>query len=122
MFKVLSIKTALSVQVFWLDEDKFQLVYYTRVELCLSLLLNIIEQAHPDKLLAEKLHLKWPAIYKDSNHKPEMAIAITPFQAMCGFRPIEEIKSKRAVIDRTVSSVHHKQYNSRLSYFVLYCN
>jgi mannose-6-phosphate isomerase len=29
-------------------------------------------------------------MYKDPNHKPEMAIALTEFQAMCGFRPIAE--------------------------------
>ena len=62
MFKVLSINTALSIQ------------------------------AHPDKALAQELHAKYPNIYKDPNHKPEMAIALTPFEAMSGFRPIEEIK------------------------------
>ena len=72
-------------------------MYFTRPESRVNNLVDVIIQAHPDKQLAEKLHLKWPAIYKDSNHKPEMAIAITPFQAMCGFRPIEEIKSKRAL-------------------------
>ncbi|MCY4328522.1 MAG: mannose-6-phosphate isomerase, class I [Endozoicomonadaceae bacterium] len=30
--------------------------------------------------------------YKDANHKPEMIYAVTPFKAMCGFRPIHEIK------------------------------
>jgi len=30
-------------------------------------------------------------VYKDDNHKPEMAVAITPFEAMCGFRSIDEI-------------------------------
>lgn len=27
----------------------------------------------------------------DPNHKPEMALAITPFEALCGFRPLSEI-------------------------------
>lgn len=27
----------------------------------------------------------------DDNHKPEMTIAITPFEGMCGFRPLAEI-------------------------------
>lgn len=27
----------------------------------------------------------------DDNHKPEMAIAITPFEGLCGFRPLKEI-------------------------------
>ena len=63
LFKVLSIQTALSIQ------------------------------AHPDKVLAHDLHARYPDVYKDSNHKPEMAIALTPFEAMCGFRPVSEIKS-----------------------------
>jgi len=28
--------------------------------------------------------------YKDSNHKPELLCALTPFSALCGFRKIEE--------------------------------
>lgn len=61
LLKVLSIRKALSVQV------------------------------HPDKVEAEKLHEKFPDVYKDPNHKPELAIALTDFQALCGFRPYEEI-------------------------------
>lgn len=82
LFKVLSIEKALSIQ------------------------------SHPDKKTAEALHAAQPDIYKgmarpsyhdsqgcltnaviDSNHKPEMALAITPFQALCGFRPLPEIAS-----------------------------
>ena len=48
-------------------------------------------QAHPNKKLAEKLHAKDPKNYPDDNHKPEMAIAITPFEGLCGFRPLKEI-------------------------------
>jgi len=48
-------------------------------------------QAHPDKALARQLHKERPNVYKDDNHKPEMALALTNFQAMCGFRPYEEI-------------------------------
>lgn len=44
-------------------------------------------QAHPDKTLAEVLHKKQPDIYKDANHKPEMAIALTTFEALYGFLP-----------------------------------
>uniref|UniRef100_A0A182SBB7 mannose-6-phosphate isomerase n=1 Tax=Anopheles maculatus TaxID=74869 RepID=A0A182SBB7_9DIPT len=61
LLKVLSIRKALSVQV------------------------------HPDKVEAEKLHRQFPDIYKDPNHKPELAIALTDFQALCGFRPYAEI-------------------------------
>lgn len=48
-------------------------------------------QAHPNKTLAEQLHAKDPKNYPDDNHKPEMAIAITPFEGLCGFRPLQEI-------------------------------
>lgn len=48
-------------------------------------------QAHPDKDGAERLHAENPGAYGDANHKPEMAIALTPFEAMCGFRRLEEV-------------------------------
>jgi mannose-6-phosphate isomerase len=48
-------------------------------------------QAHPDKQLAEELHLVYPDIYGDSNHKPEMMIALGDFELLYGFRPISEI-------------------------------
>ncbi|KAK4039871.1 mannose-6-phosphate isomerase [Parachaetomium inaequale] len=48
-------------------------------------------QAHPNKKLAEQLHARDPKNYPDDNHKPEMAIAITPFEGFCGFRPLDEI-------------------------------
>ncbi|KAK3369838.1 mannose-6-phosphate isomerase [Podospora didyma] len=48
-------------------------------------------QAHPNKKLAEQLHTRDPKNYPDDNHKPEMAIAITPFEGLCGFRPLNEI-------------------------------
>ncbi|QRV87230.1 mannose-6-phosphate isomerase [Ceratobasidium sp. AG-Ba] len=55
-------------------------------------------QAHPNKKLAEKLHKERPdriipADHHtiDDNHKPEMAIAITPFSGFCNFRPLNEI-------------------------------
>lgn len=48
-------------------------------------------QAHPDKNLAEILHKKDAKNYPDSNHKPELAIALTDFQVLCDFRPVSEI-------------------------------
>ncbi|KAJ6222501.1 hypothetical protein RDWZM_001046 [Blomia tropicalis] len=62
LFKVLSVRTALSIQ------------------------------AHPNKALAEKLHHDDPFHYPDANHKPELAIALTEFEAFCGFRPYAEIE------------------------------
>lgn len=41
--------------------------------------------------LAARLHAQFPEHYPDDNHKPEMAIALTRFQGLCGFRPVEEI-------------------------------
>ncbi|MCJ1374483.1 Mannose-6-phosphate isomerase [Loxospora ochrophaea] len=61
LFKVLSIRKALSIQ------------------------------AHPNKKLAEKLHARDSKNYPDDNHKPEMTIAVTPFDGLCGFRPLAEI-------------------------------
>jgi mannose-6-phosphate isomerase len=48
-------------------------------------------QAHPNKRLAEQLHARDSKNYPDDNHKPEMTIAITPFDGLCGFRPLAEI-------------------------------
>lgn len=48
-------------------------------------------QAHPNKKLAEQLHARDPKNYPDDNHKPEMAIALTQFEGLCGFRPPSEI-------------------------------
>ena len=47
LFKVLSIRKALSIQ------------------------------SHPDKILARELHERFPSVYKDSNHKPEMVCDLT---------------------------------------------
>ncbi|GMP30958.1 hypothetical protein CsSME_00005379 [Camellia sinensis var. sinensis] len=47
-------------------------------------------QAHPDKELAGILHKARPDVFKDGNHKPEMALALTEFEALCGFISLEE--------------------------------
>uniref|UniRef100_A0ACD5TQT8 Uncharacterized protein n=1 Tax=Avena sativa TaxID=4498 RepID=A0ACD5TQT8_AVESA len=64
--------------------------------LCLPRVLSVAKplsiQAHPDKSLAKELHDQRPADYKDANHKPEMAIAVTEFRALFGFAGIEELK------------------------------
>ncbi|KAK7316186.1 hypothetical protein VNO77_35001 [Canavalia gladiata] len=49
-------------------------------------------QAHPDKELAKILHKLHPDVYKDGNHKPEMALAVTDFEALCGFVTLQELK------------------------------
>lgn len=48
-------------------------------------------QAHPDKELAKELHAKDPHNYRDPNHKPEMTIALSRFEALSGFRPLDKL-------------------------------
>jgi len=66
---------------------------------CLPFLFKVLSvnkalsiQAHPDKKLAEVLHAQRPDLYKDDNHKPEMIIALTDFEALCDFRPFSVIR------------------------------
>ena len=55
-------------------------------------------QAHPDKTLAAQLHADRPNVYKDANHKPEMTLAVTEFEALCGFVAGDELAANlRAV-------------------------
>nr|BBN79882.1 mannose-6-phosphate isomerase [Hyaloperonospora arabidopsidis] len=88
LFKVLSVRKALSIQ------------------------------AHPDVKLAAKLHAKFPEMYKDANHKPEMIIAITRFEALCQFRDIHEIVTHvetvpefRALVDPEITQQLREQRN-----------
>lgn len=43
------------------------------------------------KVEAEHLFRTSPDLYKDPNHKPELAIALTPFLTLCGFRPHHDL-------------------------------
>ena len=49
-------------------------------------------QAHPDAEYAKQAYARQeadpdlPKNYTDAHHKPEMLVAITPFEALCGFR------------------------------------
>lgn len=50
-------------------------------------------QAHPNKPLAEKLHIEFPDKYKDPNHKPEIAVALgNDFVACYGFASSQTIQ------------------------------
>ncbi|GLY01171.1 mannose-6-phosphate isomerase, class I [Actinoplanes sp. NBRC 101535] len=50
-------------------------------------------QAHPALDYAREAYARQeadpalPRNYTDANHKPEMLVALTPFEALCGFRP-----------------------------------
>ncbi|KAF7130849.1 hypothetical protein RHSIM_Rhsim10G0067600 [Rhododendron simsii] len=52
-------------------------------------------QAHPNKELAGVLHKARPDVFKDGNHKPEMALALTEFEALCGFISLEVSLGKK---------------------------
>ena len=49
-------------------------------------------QSHPDKRTASRLHVQSPQHYRDSNHKPEMIVALTPTEVLYGFRRLEDIR------------------------------
>ncbi len=34
----------------------------------------------------------WPQLYPDANHKPEMALALSDFEALCGFSATRELQ------------------------------
>ena len=85
LFKVLSVNVALSIQV------------------------------HPNKEQAESLHRTFPNIYKDPNHKPELAIALTPFEALCGFRPISEIKNYLKIIPELCAAIGDNKTTTLIS-------
>lgn len=57
----------------------------------LSVRLALSIQAHPDKALARLLHNSYPNVYRDPNHKPEMVIALTEFFCLAGFDSLVSI-------------------------------
>lgn len=68
-------------------------------------------QAHPDRARAAKLHAERPEIYKDPNHKPEIAIALTDdFEALCGFRPVPELVAILAEVPEVLALVGKAAY------------
>uniref|UniRef100_A0A915JVY8 mannose-6-phosphate isomerase n=1 Tax=Romanomermis culicivorax TaxID=13658 RepID=A0A915JVY8_ROMCU len=70
------------------NTDNFQLPFLFKV-LSVNEALSI--QSHPNKQQAKILHANDPKNYPDDNHKPEMAIALTEFEMLSGFRPSSEI-------------------------------
>lgn len=66
-------------------------------------------QAHPHKELAVTLHASDPAHYPDDNHKPEMTIALTPFEGMCGFRVASELAAFLASVPELKAVVGEKE-------------
>mgnify|MGYP003636390838 CR=1 FL=1 len=50
-------------------------------------------QIHPDKQLAQKLHEKDPSKFGDSNHKPEIAVALSKFEVFVGWKPLPRVQA-----------------------------
>ncbi|RMZ95024.1 mannose-6-phosphate isomerase [Brachionus plicatilis] len=70
-------------------------------------------QAHPNKNLAAQLNKTDPKNYPDSNHKPEMLIAISEqFDALCGFRPIDQILDNFEKYQELVNLCTRENYDS----------
>jgi mannose-6-phosphate isomerase len=69
------------------DEGR-QLPFLFKV-LSISQALSI--QAHPDRSLGRILRDTKPQHYPDDNHKPEMALAVTPCEVLCGFRTVAQM-------------------------------
>eukprot|EP00039_Didymoeca_costata_P019560 m.338018 g.338018 ORF g.338018 m.338018 type:complete len:420 (+) comp18290_c0_seq1:81-1340(+) len=62
-------------------------------------------QAHPNKDLGKILHERDPAHYPDPNHKPEMTIALTDFQGLCGFRLHKDIGAFLKLVPELVAAI-----------------
>jgi len=74
-------------------KEKYQYSQLPFLFKVLSVQKSLSIQAHPDKKLGEMLHKQFPDIYKDPNHKPEMAVALTDFHALCNFAPLDELQT-----------------------------
>lgn len=72
-------------------------------------------QAHPDKELARQLHKKQPKLYKDANHKPEMAIALSEFKALCGFVSVKEVKDVLTHVPEILELVGEENANKLMN-------
>ena len=69
------------------DDINGQLSYLFKI---LSIDKPLSIQLHPDKTFAEILNKKFPKIYKDDNHKPELFIALSDFELLFGFVEINK--------------------------------
>ncbi|OAA37490.1 hexose-6-phosphate isomerase [Cordyceps fumosorosea ARSEF 2679] len=70
--------------------DKFgdQLPYLPKI---LSIAKALPLQVHPNKAQAARLHQQNPERFPDSNHKPEIAIALSHFELFAGWKPLDRI-------------------------------
>ncbi|PXF48760.1 Mannose-6-phosphate isomerase 1 [Gracilariopsis chorda] len=104
--------TPMSLSEFLSKNDLPDIPYLLKV---LSVAKPLSIQAHPDKTLAAELHARNPSAYKDDNHKPEMCVALSQFEGMCNFRPIEEIKAHLEALPDMAQLCDAESVNSILS-------
>ncbi|CAP29510.2 Protein CBG09990 [Caenorhabditis briggsae] len=65
--------------------------YKESMKMVLSVVAPLSIQIHPTKKQGKVLHAKDPKNYPDDNHKPEIAIALTEFELLSGFRQHSQI-------------------------------
>jgi mannose-6-phosphate isomerase len=51
--------------------------------------------------------------YRDPNHKPEIICALTPFWAMCGFRPVAQIVTNLGFLETTALGKQYGEFSKR---------
>lgn len=66
-------------------EDTGETVHLPYLLKVLSVRKALSIQVHPSKPQAEELHARDPLNYPDDNHKPEMLVALSRFEALVGF-------------------------------------
>lgn len=71
-------------------------------------------QIHPNKDLSAKLHAEDPDKFTDDNHKPEIAIALGPFEVFAGFKPNNEIQVLFETLDplKKFAPDDHSEFNN----------
>ncbi|KAJ6371049.1 hypothetical protein OIU77_001541 [Salix suchowensis] len=98
----------------WISMMKFKFLCPGFRIAVLSVAKALSIQAHPDKELAKVLNKLHPNLYKDDNHKPEMALAVTEFEALCSFISLEELKSVLRDVPEIVELVGSAEVNKLL--------
>ncbi|KAL9127232.1 MAG: hypothetical protein Q9217_003849 [Psora testacea] len=72
-------------------------------------------QIHPNKELSEKLHRQNPEHFTDPNHKPEIAIALGPFEVFAGFKKTEDIRmvfEAVPTLEKYIPPQHNNHWNN----------
>lgn len=65
-------------------------------------------QIHPDRSLSEQLHKQDPKKFTDTNHKPEIAIALSQFELFAGWKPLNDLTQlfQHAPLNQFLPSPH----------------